>query len=540
MKLEVTYENFKALDSGSFDVKGNIIIVQGQNKAGKSSLINGILENLNAKSISKEPQTRESKAKKGYKIVTVLDKEGKEITVYHKFSKGNPKGEFYAETTNGVKITQVKKIRELIGDIAPYTVEDFFQKSKYTEGRRILIKDVFKKLLKEEEIERLNKIEADINNKNGILYLDRREKNTILKSSKINLDEKNEKITEYLDNLNVQTEEDSLKELKELEKQKINPESIAKATKQVEKLNQWLNALNTIEASVDKFPEKFKTGFEDKIFKFKAGNEGIKELFNSVIESAKKKLNSTVDEKRKNELVSLKQIIEARDEIETNVKNLQKKIDKINEIMDDAIEERKNILTNANLPNGLIIESESDFSYNGFEFNENEISESEAWLVILEIMMQIYSGKLIFAGNASIYDKNSKSKILELAQKHNKQVMLEQVHEDMEEVSMVAYVNEETSEKQNKKQNRQENPKDDKTPTEEKKSVKQTENASKNEMEENGYDGEEDKMNPNVDTSKDPFDTEEINQEKSESNDNDESDPFDDGINLFGSADFDD
>jgi len=68
MKLEVTYENFKALETGNFNVEGNIIIVQGQNKAGKSSLINGILENLNAKSISKSRKHEKVRLKKGTKL----------------------------------------------------------------------------------------------------------------------------------------------------------------------------------------------------------------------------------------------------------------------------------------------------------------------------------------------------------------------------------------------------------------------------------------------------------------------------------------
>jgi hypothetical protein len=540
MKLEVTYENFKALDSGNFNVDGNIIIVQGQNKTGKSSLINGILENLNAKSISKEPQTRESKTKKGYKIVTVLNKKGEEITVYHEFEKGNPKGEFYAEKADGTKVQNVTEIRELIGDIAPYTVEDFFQKSKYTEGRRDIIKNIFKKMLKEKEVKEIEDIEGKLDTKKGTLYLERREKNTFLKSENTNLEKKNNEIISILESLKITSEDDALKELKKLEESQIDPEQIAKISRQVEMIKGWINDIDQLETTVSKISEKEQNKFKNNIFKFNTGNAFIKEFFENMIKEREKITSKKIDQERKDKLANLKQLISTRNEVEKSAKNLVSNIDKINKEMDTCIERRNEILTNANLPNELMIESESDFSYNGFEFNENEVSESEAWLIILEIMMQIYSGKLIFAGNASIYDKNSKAKILELAQKYDKQVMLEQVHEDMEEVSMVAYVNEETSQKQNKMQNKQEKSADDKTSIKEKKSVKQTENTSKNEMEEKGYDKSDDEMDPKVDTSKDPFGAEETNQEKSKSNDDNEEDPFGDGINLFGSADFDD
>jgi hypothetical protein len=540
MKLEVTYENFKALDSGNFNVDGNIIIVQGQNKTGKSSLINGILENLNAKSISKEPQTRESKTKKGYKIVTVLNKKGEEITVYHEFEKGNPKGEFYAEKADGTKVQNVTEIRELIGDIAPYTVEDFFQKSKYTEGRRDIIKNIFKKMLKEKEVKEIEDIEGKLDTKKGTLYLERREKNTFLKSENTNLEKKNNEIISILESLKITSEDDALKELKKLEESQIDPEQIAKISRQVEMIKGWINDIDQLETTVSKISEKEQNKFKNNIFKFNTGNAFIKEFFENMIKEREKITSKKIDQERKDKLANLKQLISTRNEVEKSAKNLVSNIDKINKEMDTCIERRNEILTNANLPNELMIESESDFSYNGFEFNENEVSESEAWLIILEIMMQIYSGKLIFAGNASIYDKNSKAKILELAQKYDKQVMLEQVHEDMEEVSMVAYVNEETSQKQNKMQNKQEKSSDDKTSIKEKKSVKQTENTSKNEMEEKGYDKSDDEMDPKVDTSKDPFGAEETNQEKSKSNDDNEEDPFGDGINLFGSADFDD
>ena len=63
----------------------DVVIVSGKNREGKSSLINGIFENLTLKNLSDEPLSRG--ANSGEKSVIIQDKNGKEIKIVHTFEK---------------------------------------------------------------------------------------------------------------------------------------------------------------------------------------------------------------------------------------------------------------------------------------------------------------------------------------------------------------------------------------------------------------------------------------------------------------------
>ena len=72
-KIAFEIKNYKKIKEMNFNLNDyDAIIVSGKNRQGKSSLINGLFENLTAKNLSDEPLLRG--ADKGEKSVIINDK----------------------------------------------------------------------------------------------------------------------------------------------------------------------------------------------------------------------------------------------------------------------------------------------------------------------------------------------------------------------------------------------------------------------------------------------------------------------------------
>jgi hypothetical protein len=102
--------------------------------------------------------------------------------------------------------------------------------------------------------------------------------------------------------------------------------------------------------------------------------------------------------------------------------------------MNKLSDEKNTILSNSNLPEGLVIESDSEFTYNGFNFSETEISESEAQLLLAKLTIPIYDGPYFRMGNADIYGKKALKELNELANKYGKVLAMEKVDDNTDDV----------------------------------------------------------------------------------------------------------
>lgn len=413
----------------------DVVIVSGKNRDGKSSLINGIFENLTLKNLSDEPLARG--ANSGEKSVIIQDKNGKEIKIVHTFEKKSPRGSFYA-VQDGKKISSVEKIRELIGECNKYTIYDFFVMCRSTDGRRKFISEILMKMLSKEQSDRIEEINNEINTKNGFTYIKRRDANRALDTLKNTpMLSKEEEAT--------LAKEDFYKAVV-----KETNDTVTLAEKNlalVESINTYIYNIpgSGLSSSLTKEQITFK-------------NEELKTLLISILSSEEQmiaykdsfiaqstKIKQMISDAKNNEsyktavqallnIENLKQVKDRFAGIKGQITTLEKEIEGLNNKLSKMSEEKDKILSESNLPEGLVIESESEFTYNGFNFSETEISESEAQLLLAKLTIPIYDGPYFRMGNADIYGKDALKELSELAATHGKILAMERVNDDLNEV----------------------------------------------------------------------------------------------------------
>ena len=303
-------------------------------------------------------------------------------------------------------------------------------------GRRKFIQEILMRLMTSEQIAKINVINNQINSKDGEFYITRTTLNSELKA---------------LEAIPGLTDEQKtlLAKKDELLENKATSEKSIKATEhKIDILEKILNNIISIENG-----SGWQTLTKDDII-FK--DEKAKTLFSNLIDLesqalqykpvCEKGLNSldivlTSDQNNlltiTNELAEIEKIEysqSANGNLEEKIKDKKKEIEDINKKINNAIDLKSKILSESNLPKGLIIHSESEFTYNGFDFNENEISESEAWLLLAELTIPIYDCKYFRMGNAAIYGKDALEALTTMAAKYGKILALEKVNDDVNDI----------------------------------------------------------------------------------------------------------
>lgn len=441
-KIGLEIKNYKSIAGLEIPLNDyDVIVVEGKNRAGKSSLINGILENITATNLTDEPLKRGEVG--GEKKVIIQDKDGKEIAIIHDFDKKSPLGRFYA-IQDGVKISSVKKIREILGEVNTYTVDEFFHMCKTIPGRRKFINEILFRCLSDEEKYEINEINSENNSTNGTLFTKRsdiKRQIEVLKAA-----------------TGLTTEEEAILEKKQEVKTNLTTSEVKKAAYSDLKslLNRIIgksNNLNSLNVSEDelqligKLPEETSKIVNDYVTAEKAlvaKNDAIKKIIEGCTAKVSEldieivELNSKLDKVKQIEYKK-----EGTDTAEVKLQSLEKLLNETQDKMNENVKRKDEILSSSELPKGLQIQDESSFTYNNFNFNENEISESEAWLLLAELTIPIYSCKYFRMGNAAIYGKDALNKLVELAAKYDKIIALERVNDDIENVYVEGIIFEE-------------------------------------------------------------------------------------------------
>ena len=74
--------------------------------------------------------------------------------------------------------------------------------------------------------------------------------------------------------------------------------------------------------------------------------------------------------------------------IRKQLEGIIESLDKINGNIESYKDKKNIILKNITLPEGVVIHSESDFSINGLDFSQADISESQAWMLLAELSIK--------------------------------------------------------------------------------------------------------------------------------------------------------
>ena len=426
LKLELV--NYKGLPDMSVDISNyDVVVVEGDNRKGKSSIINGLLENFQAKALSDNP-TKQGE-KEGEKRVEILVN-GKKYVIIHDFSSNKGSGSFYA-LEGKRQIRSVNEIREILGEVNNLTIEELFSKAKTVPGRREIIRNYFLNDLSQKDKDRLEEIERKIAPRTGDLFIERTAQNKLIEKLKQDIDRApSDKDIEMVEKLNSGSYQNSL---------------------------DYLEQIFRIKEYYDEFIDSVKT-FHDKYQSIK-GN--LKEKFSKswsevgLSENVEKAIAEIINIETNTEEISEridkgKEIIATAKAIKSNVDNYNKakqdydkelkELDNINEQLENLAKEKETIMKGAKLPKGVKILSESEFTVNGFDFSAADISESEAWMILAEIIIKRFNSPYMRMGNASIYNKENLNNLAKIAADNNKVIALERVIDNLDNIRMVGYV----------------------------------------------------------------------------------------------------
>ncbi len=419
IEIPIHFYNYKLLKDNSFVLNGSFIyFVQGPNKTGKTSFLKALTSLQTASDDTpKKVSTGESE---GYYEATIPASDGSMITVRHEFTD-TKKGKFIAIREDGTKISSVTEIRNLF-NYTPIDVNQFFALSNSAEGRRKQ-RDIILKLLPEIDRNKFN----DLDLQEGHHYSERTESNKSLETAQINfnsiiidpdiqkyLDREEEakkliktyneardqvkyKLANILDIQNVNLELIELEaKLKNLKERKLARETaLAQTNLKLDKLS---------EITIEKLDTKIADG--TKIIEKIQKHSGLKE--------AKEKFG--------NDIISHTEISE----------NLDEKINKIRTA-------KQKIVTNSDLPVENIAFEDDYLVIDGFVFKENQVCESDAVIILANILAKINPGPVQIIGDASILDHEKLEILNDIAIKNNKVMFVDEVIRDGSEMVVTGY-----------------------------------------------------------------------------------------------------
>jgi recombinational DNA repair ATPase RecF len=437
-KIELKIKNYKQYSEAEFEGEGPLLCFLGTNGAGKSSAMQAIEESLLAKNFVKEPIKKgETEANIFFKYV---NKDGDPIQVITTIDGDNK----YSLTAGYIKdgkvknISDPKKIREIIGNYYPLTVESTLSMTAYAEGRRKFINEYLLPLLGDEKKARLSELQNAISDKKikateGNWYHTRTEKNRELtsiegelKASVLSDEDKNTIASKdaVVKALNKLKEEKELHKNDEVKRNEFET-SIDKLHEINNRISTDLNWLHNVfmidiekerisiltklteaETNIDSkqdglYTSEQITALEEKITR---GNNKITEI-------------ATLEKRTTNTDIKAK-----RDKIFSDVNDLNTKIEK-------AKEEIQLIYKNSSLPAGLQIDEET-IILNGFELSETTNSNTEVRMAVIELLCRLNTSGFINIGDWTNYGNAAKKKILEFAKKNNLIFIGQQVTED--------------------------------------------------------------------------------------------------------------
>lgn len=439
-QIEVHFRNYKLLKEKSIVLDSDKVIyfIKASNNKGKTSMLNALLDIMKANESTSEPITR---GEKDMEVTgNIIGGNGKEYTFKYSSELGK-KSKFIFVDSDGVPIKKVTEIRDIFNYVH-FTPEEFFQWSHTAEGikkqRQVLLN-----LLSQEDQNEIDDLQALYNKTNGTKYLARREKNKELDLLNKRLTVVSPEHEAYVKQYNSQ--KDKLigykEETKTLSKQredfllKNNPDlkktldkSLIKAEadlkdllKQVElKKKEILDLkteLKTIEIDKD-YDVKLKEMDSrlEKLAEWITGGNAYIQACDGVILKLKN---------REKELREIKDLTEETNDLSTEIDGGQTRI---NTIISDS----------PNIPEGLVI-TDDYITYNGFQFKETELSESQAKLAAAKLSLEINQSPLILLGNAESLGFEVLDQLYELG-KEKGRILLFAEHDRLEEdIRLVAY-----------------------------------------------------------------------------------------------------
>jgi hypothetical protein len=230
---------------------------------------------------------------------------------------------------------------------------------------------------------------------------------------KSDLESGNANYRQQLNDINIEISyiENKLKELKEKRDvlQKSYPEKV-KLGKQ--KINSLTQTVAEYEEQLGKYPEENITELKEQL-------DNYEEMMNNI-----------------------SRIVLVNETSESNISERDKAImeyEAYNRKIEDVRGKKKDLIAKADLGVDNISIEDDFVKIDGFEFKENQISKSEAILLVSKMMCAINEAPIQVIGSANDLDWNTLDQLYNVAQNRGKIMILDQVDREASDIAVVAY-----------------------------------------------------------------------------------------------------
>jgi energy-coupling factor transporter ATP-binding protein EcfA2 len=421
LEIPIYFHNYKLLQDKEFVLKGsNIYFIQGPNKVGKTSFLKALQSLMIANDDTPDKITRGSDETEGHYETTIPAADGTLLTIRHEFT-ADGKGKFFATREDGTKISQVTEIRRLF-NYTPINVSEFFAMSNSAEGRRKQ-RDIILKLLPETDRKAFN----DLDLQEQHYYSERTEFNTKMSTAENSM---NAVIINKEDEALIPREKEA-KDLITLYQSIID---LRKANKPIQdNIDSYNTRKKKLELEIKELDELIKKG-EDAL---KEGNKILDKYTNLTNDELSAKLE------KGNEIItkitSLSTKTTLKNEWKIKMDENKKKSEEFTVKINNCREGKSKIVSGSDLPVENISFDDGFLTIDGFQFKESQVCESDAVLILANILAKINPGPIQIIGDASILDINKLDQLNKIAEDNNKVMFVDEVIRDADNIVVVGY-----------------------------------------------------------------------------------------------------
>jgi ABC-type dipeptide/oligopeptide/nickel transport system ATPase component len=442
-KLQII--NIKKIEKLTLDIPDNarMLAFIGKNGTGKSTIGQVIRNLLSVKNFIEEPIQKGKET--GQAIYTGTDSNGNEIRI--EWEIGKEFESFHAYLKDGPKVKVISepgKIRQLIGSYFSLTAQEALGMMKYAETRRKFIEDYILKTMPDEALAKFQEMSNRISDKKnkateGNLFHTRTDINKEIAGIQAQIEAIKNLLTPEMKQ-DIEDEKEIREDLEGLKKDLEEAKTIRHKNQFIEDLLEDVAKLNTrflFAAQEKTLDESYSNTMDDIARKLENEKQAIIDTDTDHeldIDEHIKTLGMRIDNGNKLiwNITTAKESQEKKAPLENRIKELQDSVENINIKINDIKEERAKLLADNLVIPGLEFDEDFNIRLNGFMFDENSVSETEAKIAIVELLSAINTADFIDIGDWSLYDKESRSKLLKIIDKRNQILIGQMVTEDQE------------------------------------------------------------------------------------------------------------
>lgn len=435
VKIEVKAKNIKGHKELDLEFTSpNVYLITGENDLGKTTILQILRTLLDVKSPNKN--FLRTGTEEGNASGTITNARGEQFNIEYKVDNTG-KEAFLLITADGKKTKAVTSIRDFIG-YSTITPEEWFGWGLTAEGRRKQANFLLETQPKD-FIDKIEAIDALINEKTGLLYIKRAEVN---KEYETNLSVLNEIKISDDDNKLLLEKEAVIEGIKKLDLAILDINNIInKNNIDKEKLSGIDNTIKQQTENIKYYQEQIKIA-QAKIEAANKEKEGLICLDDAAIESYNEKIKIYKDAKlrglEKEKQISIIEANKSKYDIaySKSLSLLNKKKDYDTQI-ETKRAERKVLFDNASLPERMVIINGEclyqDDNGETYPFTLDSISYRKGSEQIVELLLERNKHlPIIPLGNVAEWDNKGKLKLVELANKYNAIIVCDKVVENQE------------------------------------------------------------------------------------------------------------